>query len=192
MRKTLNLKTESLTSAGSTTPPPGPDAERLRSSLIEQHGSDVGEMLFEARMKAQEMRWRHAQELRASLTVAREQLDRIEHAGRLALAPIEAEFTATGSFAVGEQYEEQLRANYAATVPLRNQIAEILRELNRPDPMIEARSRAGNWKYVGADPMPEREFSNTTEVVNVNWNYVGEGSAPPREFYNVPKSGPGR
>jgi hypothetical protein len=143
-----------------------PGAERLRSSLIEQHGSDVGGMLFEARMRAQEARWRQAQALRASLTVAREQLDRIEHAGRLALAPIEAEFTATGSFAVGEQYEEQLRRNYAATVPLRNQIAEILRELNRPDPMLEARSSAGNWKYSGEGPMPPREFANTTVVVN--------------------------
>ena len=169
-----------------------PGAERLRSSLIEQHGSDVGGMLFEARMRAQEARWRQAQALRASLTVAREQLDRIEHTGRLALAPIEAEFTATGSFAVGEQYEEQLRANYAATVPLRNQIAEILRELNRPDPMLEARSRARDWKFVGGGEVePPREFDNTTVVHNVNWVYAGQGSAPPREFYNVPKNGPG-
>jgi hypothetical protein len=172
---------------------PGSGAERLRSSLIEQHGSDVGQMLFEARMKAQEARWRHAQELRTSLTGAREQLDRIEHAGRQALAPIEAEFTASGSFVAGAQYEEQLRRNYAATVPLRNQIAEILRELNRPDPMLEARSRARDWKYAGdgeADE-PVREIENTTVVHNVNWAYAGQGSAPPREFYNVPKNGLG-
>jgi hypothetical protein len=180
---------DSLNNAAS--PQPGPGAERSRSSLIEQHGSDVGEMLFEARMRVQEARRRQAQALRASLTVAREQLDRIEHAGCLALAPIEAEFTATGSFAIGEQYEEQLRANYAATVPLRNQIAEILRELNRPDPMLEARSRARDWKYVGGGEVePAREFENTTVVHNVNWVYAGQGSAPPREFYNVPKNGP--
>jgi hypothetical protein len=174
-------------------PQPGSGAERLRSSLIEQHGSDVGLMIFEARVKTQEARWRHAQELRASLTAAREQLDRIENAGRQALAPIEVEFVASGSFVAGAQYEEQLRRNYAATVPLRNQIAEIVRELNRPDPMLEARSRARDWKYVGGGEAdePAREIENTTVVHNLNWVYAGQGSAPPREFYNVPQNGLG-
>ncbi len=119
-----------------------------RDSLIETHGALVGEILFDAEVKARHEAAERLRELQARLELLNQELERKMAAGAARLAPLHVAMDAAYAkwMQACQVLERQRVANQSELVPLQTEIAELIGEINTP----VHHSRMKQWR-----PAPE-------------------------------------
>jgi hypothetical protein len=146
--------------AAATAPLPQPASDALREALVKAHGELLGPLLYQAELTKRIERAERFERLRARHAVLQSALElrMAQQSARMAGVLRAFEEAQTDFLAATEALEQQRIADQSALVPLQNDLAEVIAEMNIPlfTDKVKNWGRPDGWQPdpPSAPPMP--------------------------------------